>query len=263
MAASPDSSPAPRRSARAAAETRPDRGAAARDQLLLHATRIFSLKGFAAASTREICDAAGVNVASIHYYFGDKEGLYREVLLKPITRITTRLEGFDQPHLPFEASMRMLLAPFIGTSPDSEHDRVVMRLHLREMLEPSPVFREIVAQRVLPHHNALAALLARHVGIAKPDEAIHQLAFALVAMANDYCMSREFMHMLAPRVLDRPEAGEKILDRLVGYSVALLQNEVERRGLQRRSASAARPPRKQAATSRSGGSGRRRPKNRD
>jgi TetR/AcrR family transcriptional regulator, regulator of cefoperazone and chloramphenicol sensitivity len=229
----------PRRSAgprhRARDESvRPDRGAAAREQLLAHATRIFSVKGYAGASTREICDAAGVNVASIHYYFGDKEGLYRAVLLAPITRITDRLRGFNDPSLSFEDSMRMLLAPFLATSKDAERDRAVMRLHLREMLEPSSVFREIVERSIVPHHNALADLVARHVGIARPDEGIHQLAFALVAIANDYCMSREFMMLLAPRVLEGPGAGEHILDRLVGYSVALLQHEVDRRGAQRK-----------------------------
>lgn len=197
------------------------------------------MKGYAGASTREICDAAGVNVAAIHYYFGDKAGLYRAVLLKPITHITSRLRGFDDPGLPFEASMRVLLAPLIANSKDAEHDRAVMRLHLREMLEPSAVFREVVEQSVVPHHNALAELLARHVGIAKPDEAVHHLAFALVAMANDYCMSREFMHMLAPRVFDGPDANERILDRLVGYSTALLRDEIERRKASRRPA--ARP----------------------
>jgi AcrR family transcriptional regulator len=218
---------------------RADRGAAARDQLLLHATHIFALKGFAGASTREICDAADVNVAAIHYYFGDKEGLYRAVLLEPITRITSRLQGFDDPKLPFEASMRMVLAPFIGTSKDAEHDRAVVRLQLREMLEPSAVFREVVEQSVVPHHDALAGLLARHVGIARPDEGIHQLAFALVAIAYDYCMSREYMHMLAPGVLQRPGANEQILDRLVAYGAALLRDEIERRGL-RKSASRGR-----------------------
>ena len=227
------SRPTPRRNG-AAVSVRADRGAVSRDQLLLQATRIFSLKGFAGASTREICDAAGVNIAAIHYYFGDKAGLYRAVLLKPITRITSRLQGFDDPNLSFEASMRVLLAPFIAASKDAEHDRAVMRLHLREMLEPSPVFREVVEQSVVPHHNALAQLLARHVGIAKPDEAIHHLAFALVAMANDYCMSREFMHLLAPRVLDRPDANERILDRLVAYSAALLRDEIERRKASRK-----------------------------
>jgi len=92
------------------------------------------------------------------------------------------------------------------------------------------VFRDVLEGAVYPHHQALVGLLARHCGMRKPDTDLHQLAFALVAMAYDYCMSRECMNVLAPDVLRRPKAAEKILDRLVGYSEALLAHEVGRRG---------------------------------
>jgi hypothetical protein len=72
-------------------------------------------------------------------------------------------------------------------------------------------------------------VLARHAGLDGPDADIHQLAFAIVAMAHDYCMSREFMKLLAPDVLGRPRALEQILDRLIGYSRALLDYEIGRR----------------------------------
>ena len=51
-----------------------DKGSATREQLITVATRIFAAKGFAGATTREICQTAGVNLAAIHYYFGDKDG---------------------------------------------------------------------------------------------------------------------------------------------------------------------------------------------
>jgi AcrR family transcriptional regulator len=205
-----------------------DRGVMAREQLIAHATRIFAAKGYVAATTREICDAAGVNVASIHYYFGDKEGLYRAALLQPIKEMTSAFGRFDDPSLPFDQAMRMFLGPFVAPS-TGDLDRDVMRIHLREMMEPSDVFREITAQAIVPAHNQLATTLGRHCGLAEPDADIHQLAFAMVAMAHDYCMSRDFMKMLAPDVLERPRAMERILDRLVGYSRALLDYEIGRR----------------------------------
>jgi AcrR family transcriptional regulator len=203
----------------------------AREQLIAHATRIFAAKGYSAATTREICEAAGVNVAAIHYYFGDKEGLYRTVLLRPIKEMTESFGRFDDPTLSFEQAMRMFLAPFLSSSNDDPDDQEthVMRMHLREMIEPSEVFREITAQTIGPTHNALAGVLAAHCGGTKPDADIHQLAFAMVAMAHDYCMSREFMNMLAPEVLGRPGAMAHVLDRLVGYCRALLDHEVQRR----------------------------------
>jgi AcrR family transcriptional regulator len=221
-------SPDPRRSA--AAARAPDRGSLTRRQLIAHATRIFATKGYAATSTREICQAAGANVAAIHYYFGDKEALYRAVLAEPIRALTEQFGSFDDPSLPFEDAIRRVLEPFVVMAlvddPEAPH---VERLHLREALEPSAVFRDVVARVIAPQHDALASLLARHCGLARPDIAIQQLAFALVAMANDYCVSREFIKLLAPEVLERRDAARQIVERLVGYAGALLAHEKARR----------------------------------
>ena len=48
-------------------------------------------------------------------------------------------------------------------------------------------------------------------------------------MANDYCVSREFIRLLAPQVLKREDAAQRIVDRLVGYSTALLAHEIASR----------------------------------
>lgn len=213
------------------AERPTERGAAARELLIAHATRIFANKGYAAATTREICDAAGANIAAIHYYFGDKEGLYRAALVQPLAEFTEAFGRFDDPALSFEQSIRMFLAPFLLTcrhSADDDREAQLMKLHLREIIEPSAVFRDITQQTLVPAHNALAGVLARHCGV-EPDADIHQLALAIVAMANDYCISRSLMPQLAPQVLDRPGAPELILERLIGYSAALLDHEIDRR----------------------------------
>lgn len=47
----------------------------------------FARLGFRAATTRGIAEAAGLNQALVHYYFGSKEALYRRVLALEIRRI--------------------------------------------------------------------------------------------------------------------------------------------------------------------------------
>ena len=224
-----------------ASEAATDRGQRARIRLIAEAARIFAEKGYAAASTREICAAAGLNVAAIHYHFGGKEGLYREVLLGPIRTLTGQFDGFDDPALPLAEALRRMLGAFVGlaaiagvaacTSADP-HLAQGMRLHLREMVEPSPVYAATVAQHIVPHHHAMAGLLARHIGMSEPDDDVHRLVFALVAMAHDYCMSREFMNILAPRLLARPDALGVALERLVDWGLALVAHERARRTLQ-------------------------------
>ena len=61
----------------------PTEGAQARARLLHAALRLFAENGFAKASIRDIAQAAGVNPASISYYFGDKNGLYRAAFTEP------------------------------------------------------------------------------------------------------------------------------------------------------------------------------------
>lgn len=210
----------------------------AQDKLLQAATALFADKGFAKTSTREICIAAGVNVAAIHYHYGDKAGLYKAVLRQPIDAVVAQLAQFDDPAMPLEASLQRFLSAMLSPWTDDHTGTQVMRLHLREMVDPTPEYKAMVALAVLPQHEALARMLARHVGATRPDDALRQLAFALVAMVNDYAMSREFMEMLAPTLVTGPGAREKVLARLVGYALALVRHEQAQRSQQRSSPSA-------------------------
>lgn len=50
--------------------------------------KVFARKGYRDATVREICRQAGVgNINGIHYYFGSKEELYREILEMIFKRI--------------------------------------------------------------------------------------------------------------------------------------------------------------------------------
>jgi AcrR family transcriptional regulator len=60
--------------ARRAADT------SARERLLESATASFTAKGYAAATVREIVDAAGVTKPVLYYYFRNKEGLFLELM---------------------------------------------------------------------------------------------------------------------------------------------------------------------------------------
>jgi len=209
-----------------------DRGERARTRLIAEASRIFAEKGYARASTREICVAAGLNPAAIHYHFGDKDGLYGAVLLGPIQAVASQLAGFDDPRLTLTESLRHLLRGFVGEDgPSVPGAEDGVRLYLREMIEPTPVFAAAAAQHIGPVHDAIARLLAHHIGVAQADEDVHRLVFGLVAMAHDYCISRGFMRAVAPSLLDGADALQRARERLVDWGVALVAHERRRRGL--------------------------------
>lgn len=52
-----------------------------RQALLTAARRVFADRGFEGATVKDLADEAGVNVSLVSYYFGGKDGLYRECLL--------------------------------------------------------------------------------------------------------------------------------------------------------------------------------------
>ncbi len=56
-----------------------ERGEKTRNRILDAAAECFADRGYEGATVREICRTAGVNVASVNYFFGSKEKLYIEV----------------------------------------------------------------------------------------------------------------------------------------------------------------------------------------
>ncbi len=75
----------------------PDQESMARERLLAAALALFTSKGYASASVREIADAAGVAKPALYYYFGSKEGIYLELMqyaYQLFTERTTFLASF-------------------------------------------------------------------------------------------------------------------------------------------------------------------------
>src|SRR6266851_10103129 len=68
-------------------------GLGTRERLLGAAISLFSEQGFAATGTRAIAARAGCNVALISHYFGSKEGLLREVIVRGIATVGDELRA--------------------------------------------------------------------------------------------------------------------------------------------------------------------------
>ncbi len=60
-------------------------GSKVRERLLEVGVEFFARKGYAATNVREIVEAAGVTKPVLYYYFGNKEGLYLEILRQAFT----------------------------------------------------------------------------------------------------------------------------------------------------------------------------------
>jgi len=134
---------------------------ATRDRLLKVAERLFADRGFRKVTIREVCRAAHANVAAVNYHFGDKLGLYREVLQAAIdvmraTTETARQAGAGQPA---EEQLRRWIAIFNQRLLGSGHDSVHKLIH-HEMHDPTPAFDALVEQGVRPRVEYLSTLVA-------------------------------------------------------------------------------------------------------
>jgi TetR/AcrR family transcriptional regulator, regulator of cefoperazone and chloramphenicol sensitivity len=74
----------------------PNRAEIAREKLLSAALDVFGRYGFDGTSTRQLSEAAGVNLQAIPYYFGSKEGLYVATAEYLVTRIDRHVGGMRQ-----------------------------------------------------------------------------------------------------------------------------------------------------------------------
>jgi len=68
--------------------TKPDK----KDHILAAAQKLFALRGYDATSVRDICQEADVNVAMVNYYFGSKEGMFREMVVQKASFMRGKLE---------------------------------------------------------------------------------------------------------------------------------------------------------------------------
>src|SRR6187402_2751383 len=78
--------------------------------ILEAAIKLFSTKGYDAASVRDIAEMAGVNLAMISYYFGSKEKLMESLFHEKMDASRIKIETIlkDENLAPFEKIEKML-----------------------------------------------------------------------------------------------------------------------------------------------------------
>ncbi|MGD9637123.1 MAG: DUF1956 domain-containing protein, partial [Pirellulales bacterium] len=148
---------------------------------------MFAARGFESTTVRDICQAAGANVAAVNYYFGDKERLYVEAVVR------AHRWRLDQAQLPeWDASVppRQKLADFIETffkrvlgGPD---DTWRTKLVMREIMQPSSACVEIAQSNIRPQFEILQGILRELLPADTSDEELHLTSFSIVGQCLFY-----------------------------------------------------------------------------
>jgi TetR/AcrR family transcriptional regulator, regulator of cefoperazone and chloramphenicol sensitivity len=206
-------------------------GEQSRERLLHTALGLFAQHGFAKTSTRQIAEAAGANLAAISYYFGDKAGLYRAAFTELHGNPEDDMARYSGAELSLRDALRGFYAGFLEPLKRGDLMQQCIKLHMREMLEPTGLWAEEISQGIKPMHDALVAVLCRHLGLRRADDDVHRLAVCVSALGVHLHVGRDVTDAVAPRLSATPRALNLWADRLVMYAEAMVASEAQRRAL--------------------------------
>jgi AcrR family transcriptional regulator len=195
----------------------------AQQRLLEAAGRVFAEKGFQDATVREISQLAGTNVASINYYFGDKERLYIETV-KHAHR--TRFEKVPAPQfppgMPAELKLRMFIGAFLQRVLYDSDDCWHFPLLFRELLNPSAACTEMVESMIRPQALMLGTVIDELVGDPLEPTQRHWITFSIIGQCLHYRVARSVVERLIPAEEFGHYTPEILTDHITKFTLAAL-----------------------------------------
>ena len=207
-------------------------GEATRRRILDVAEQLFAERGFGAVSLREIVMKAGTNVASVHYHFGSKEELVRQVFARRAPPVLDQIEELLDEAAAYagrpdylDRVVLAIIAPSIrGRSAEDHGARIFNRLrsHLvTENLEFADSIFDIVYRKV--SRRVLAVLQ-----VALPDLPPNELAWKLHVIFGAQHATTTWVGRVHPTLSStyRPDDLEEALAYLVPIFVAVLRAPV-------------------------------------
>lgn len=186
-----------------------------KSRLLQAAGEVFADKGFHGATVREICQAAEVNIASVNYYFGDKQRLYIETVKRAHQLRTLRVPLPRWPDgTPAEVKLRDFIRTLLTRMIASEEAPWQHRLMLQEVMQPSQACREMVEAYIRPDHQLLMSILDELLPAEVPLVRRQQFSFSIVGQCMFYKIGAPVAQML---VSEEQFEREFTLDRLADH----------------------------------------------
>ena len=170
-----------------------------RQKIIEAAGTVFAEKGFQAATVREICAAASVNLASVNYYFGDKETLYVETVRQARVRRAAEVPmPLWAPGTSPEARLRDFVRTLLNRMLDDDPAGWETRLMTREVIQPTSACREMVEDYFQPHFQMLLEILDELVPTEMPLPKRRQIGFSIIGQCVFYRVAGGVVGMLTP-----------------------------------------------------------------
>ncbi len=208
-------------------------------RLVAAASEEFAQHGFAGARIRNIVDAARVNLASVNYYFGGKEGLYRATLgylARQALRGFTERRGRTP-----EQRLHRIVYAFLSGLTEAPVSPPLGRIIAHESMHPTPHLDRLIEEMTRPQLERLRSAVRELVGPHVPDRDVSLAALGISGQCLIYQFGRPAIDRIFPGAIAGPRVTRSLARQISDFSLA---------GLARLSARYAAP----APASRSGSS---------
>lgn len=194
---------------------------ARRERLLQAAMQVFARDGFEKGSLRQICLRAKANLAAVKYYFGDKEGLYREVLIESHRRAVAQETPviFTEQENPEVTLRRWIVFCTRFVLLKRANNPVLGQLMAHEMRQPTPCLNDFLKLVVRPFHEELHRIIAAVLGKPAPDDSCVLLAHHIIGLCVHFDHGRVVIDRLGPPVPRTGPEIERLADGIADFAL--------------------------------------------
>ncbi len=199
-----------------------------RSRILEAAGLVFADKGLKAATVRDICEAAGVNIASINYYFRSKDRLYIETIKHAHAEAARLVPLPDWPagisaEVMLRDYIRMTVGRLVGCKPAAWH----IRLMMRESAFPSQACQEVVEEFIRPHFILGVQILQQLLPQDTPEHLLQKWTFSIIGQCLHYRIGGPIVAQLVdPQSWSQDFSVEQLTAHITQLTFAALGREV-------------------------------------
>ena len=195
-----------------------------RDKLIEAAGHVFAERGYNDATIREICRRAGANVAAVNYTFGDKMGLYTEVLRHSVRASKTAvMNAALDTSLSAEETIRgVIRARLMSLCRETRPDWHI-RLVMHEFSHPTPAMARVVDEGMRPIYDRMRKAVGEVIGLPPDHETTRLSVNSIVGQILFYTFSSPVLSHLQPELKLTPEQLDRIADHIADFSLSYLK----------------------------------------
>jgi AcrR family transcriptional regulator len=194
-----------------------------RERLIDAAGQVFAERGYQGATIREICRRANANVAAVNYTFGDKLGLYTEVLLHSVRAAQeSAMSAFDDTLSPEETIrgvIRERLASICREAQPDWHFHIM----IHEFSHPTPAMARVVDEVMRPIYLRMRTAVGKVIGLPRDHETTRLCVNSIIGQVLFYKFSRPVLARLQPELKLTPQQLDRIADHIAEFSFAYLK----------------------------------------